>query len=103
MKREGNCTYSLTLNAFLSVSQADVLNDSLLALVQVLSLGQHDAFGLCVLSDEVVGLAHTLCSRLVHKNPNTDCQFKYCGILWVELYENELFVPLAARRRSESS
>lgn len=72
-------------------------------MVQVLGLGQQDAVSLCVLSDDIVGLAHTLSARLVHKNQNTVCQFKYCDILLVELCENEKFVPLAAHRHSESS
>lgn len=67
MKGERNCTYSLTLNTFLSVSQADVLKNSLLAVVHVLGLGQQDAISLCVLTDDVVGLAHTLSTRLVRK------------------------------------
>lgn len=67
MKGERNCTYSLTLNAFLSVSQADVLKNSLLAVVHVLGFGQQDAFSLCVLTDDIVGLAHTLSTRLVRK------------------------------------
>lgn len=66
-----NSTYSLALNASLCVSQANVLHDSLLAVVQVLGLGQQDAVSLCVLTDDVVGLAHTLSSRLVHENQNT--------------------------------
>lgn len=77
MSREGNCTYSLTLNTSFRVSQTDVLHDSLLAFVQVLRLGQQDKLILCVLTEEIVGLAHTLCSRLV--DIKTVCQ--YCGSL----------------------
>ena len=40
-------------------------------MVQVLGLGQQDAFSLCILSDDIVGLAHTLSTRLVHKNQIT--------------------------------
>lgn len=75
-----NCTYSLTLNTFLCVSQADVLEDSLLAVVQVLGLGQQDAASLCIFTDDVVGLAHTLSSRLVHKIHNQFKSFvELCG------------------------
>lgn len=72
------CTYSLTLRASLYVCQADILNDSLLTVVQVLSLGQQDALGLCVLTDDVVGLAHTLYTKLVAKKKNKLINF---GIL----------------------
>lgn len=57
----------MTLSASLSVSQSKVFNDSLLAMVQVLGLGQKDALSICILTDDIVGLAHTLDSRLVHK------------------------------------
>lgn len=53
--------------AFLYVFQADVLHDFLLAVVQVLGLGQMNAFGPRVLPDDIVGLAHTVSSRLDHK------------------------------------
>ncbi len=75
MRYEGNCTYSLTFSASLSVSQANVPEDSLLAVVQVLGLGQQDAVSLGVLTDDIVGLAHSLSAGLSNKKQNTVCQF----------------------------
>lgn len=93
--------------AFLYVFQADVLHDFLLALVQVLGLGQMNAFGPHVLPDDIVGLAHTVSSRLDHK-----IQAKYRllsfsvnvqAFCMKDLMKVSFFVPLASRRHSVSS
>jgi len=59
-KQKANETYSFTLNTFLCVGQAYVLDDSLLAVVQVLGLGHMKTFSLCILTDHIVGPAHAL-------------------------------------------
>ena len=61
-------TYSLTLNTFLCVGQADVLVDSLLAVVQILGLCQMKTFSLYILSDDIVGPADALGSSLTITN-----------------------------------
>lgn len=60
-------TYSLTLWAFMCVSKADVFEDSPLAVAHVPGLDQQDTIGFYILAEDVVGLAHTLSSRLVWK------------------------------------
>lgn len=93
--------------AFLYVFQADVLHDFLLAVVQVLGLGQMNAFGPHVLPDDIVGLAHTVSSRLDRK-----IQSKYRLLLFSvsvqafcmkDLMKASFFVPLASHRHSVSS
>lgn len=49
------------------VSKADVFEDSPLAVAHVPGLDQQDTIGFYVLIEDVVGLAHTLSSRLVWK------------------------------------
>lgn len=69
-------------------------------MVQVPGLDQQDALGLLVFTDDVVGTAHTLSSRLIHTN---QMQLKHYGSFCMESLETELIVPLAAHRCSESS
>lgn len=47
------------------VSKADVFEDSLLAEAQVLGLDQPVTRGFYILAEDVVGLAHTVRTRLV--------------------------------------
>lgn len=54
-------------------------------MVQVLGLAQENAVSLGVLTDDIVGLADSLCSRLVDKSQNMVCHFKYHGILWMKV------------------